>query len=67
MRPVVDELETEGLVRRVAVADGGARVVVPSGAEVDGRVPAGGVLLSPFENMLWDRAFVERVCSDSGM
>jgi uncharacterized protein YcaQ len=61
MRPVVDELEAGGLVRRVAVADGGAPVVVPAGAEVDGGVPAAGVLLSPFENMLWDRAFVERV------
>jgi uncharacterized protein YcaQ len=61
MRPVVDELEAKGLVRRVAVADGGAPVVVPVGVEVDGRVQAGGVLLSPFENMLWDRAFVERV------
>jgi uncharacterized protein YcaQ len=36
-------------------------VVVPAGAELDGSVPAGGVLLSPFDNMLWDRAFVERV------
>jgi len=36
-------------------------VVVPAAAVVDGRVPAGGVLLSPFENLLWDRAFVERV------
>jgi uncharacterized protein YcaQ len=61
MRPVVDALEAEGLVRRVAVADGGAPVVVPVGVDVDGSVPAGGVLLSPFENMLWDRAFVERV------
>ncbi len=61
MRPAVDELERQGLVRRVRVADGGAPVVVPAGAEVDGKVPGGGVLLSPFENMLWDRAFVERV------
>jgi uncharacterized protein YcaQ len=61
MRPIVDGLAAEGLVRRVAVADGGPPVVVPAGAELDGRVPVGGVLLSPFENMLWDRAFVERV------
>jgi uncharacterized protein YcaQ len=61
MRPIVDELEARGLVRRVAVADGGAPVVVPADAELDGSVPAGGVLLSPFENMLWDRPFVERV------
>jgi uncharacterized protein YcaQ len=48
-------------VRRVAVADGGPPVVVPADAALDGRVPAGGVLLCPFENMLWDRAFVQRV------
>ena len=61
MRPVVDELTGAGLVRRVAVADGGAPVVVPAGAELDGNAPSGGVLLSPFDNLLWDRAFVERV------
>ena len=61
MRPVVDSLVEAGLVRRVAVSDGGAPVVVPASAVVDGRVPAAGVLLAPFENLLWDRAFVERV------
>jgi uncharacterized protein YcaQ len=61
MRPVVDRLEQDGLVRRVAVADGGAPVVVPAEAEVDGGVPKAGVLLSPFDNLLWDRAFLERI------
>jgi uncharacterized protein YcaQ len=61
MRPVVDSLVEAGLVRRVAVTDGGAPVVVPAKAVVDGRVSAGGVLLCPFDNLLWDRAFVERV------
>jgi uncharacterized protein len=61
MRPVVDELVGAGLVRRVAVADSGPPVVVPAGAELDGSAPAGGVLLCPFDNLLWDRAFVERV------
>jgi uncharacterized protein len=60
MRPVVDELAAEGLVRRVAVGDGGAPVVVPENAELDGGA-AGGVLLCPFDNLLWDRAFVERI------
>ncbi len=60
MRPVVDALEAEGLVRRVAVADAGPPVVVPADAVLDGAtVP--GVLLCPFDNLLWDRAFVERV------
>ncbi len=61
MRPVVDGLEREGLVRRVAVDDGGAPVVVPAAAGLDGPAPQGGVLLCPFDNMLWDRPFVERV------
>jgi uncharacterized protein len=61
MRPIVDRLERDGLVRRVAVADGGAPVVVPAGAAVDGSVSRAGVLLCPFDNFLWDRAFLERV------
>jgi hypothetical protein len=60
VRPAVDALVQQGLVRRVAVEDGGAPVVVPAGAELDG-APTGGVLLSPFDNLLWDRAFVERL------
>ena len=60
MRPVVDSLVAEGLVRRVAVADGGAPVVVPANAELDGRA-TGGVLVCPFDNLLWDRTFLERV------
>ena len=43
MRPVVDSLVGDGLVRRVAVDDGGAPVVVPVDAVVDG-APMGGVL-----------------------
>jgi len=61
MRPVVDELVADGRVRRVAVADGGASVVVAADAELDAALPAAGVFLAPFENLLWDRAFVERV------
>jgi uncharacterized protein YcaQ len=60
MRPVVDALAEAGFVRRVAVADGGAPVVVPAEAEIDGP-PTPPVLLCPFDNLLWDRAFVERV------
>jgi hypothetical protein len=60
MRPVVDSLAAEGLVRRVDVEDGKAPVVVPAGAIVDG-APTGGVLVCPFDNLVWDRPFVERV------
>ena len=61
VRPHVDALEQEGLVRRVAVEDGGPPVVMPADAELDGFVPNGGVLLSPFDNLVWDRDFLERV------
>lgn len=60
MQPIVDSLVAEGLVRRVAVDDGGTPVVVPADAVVDG-APTGGVLLCPFDNLVWDRAFLERV------
>jgi uncharacterized protein YcaQ len=61
IRPHVDRLVADGLVRRVAVDDGGPPVVVPAAAELDGAAPGGGVLLCPFDNLLWDRPFVERV------
>lgn len=61
MRPVVDALVAEGLVRRVAVEDGGPPVVVGADAEVDAAPLRGGVLVCPFDNLLWDKAFVERV------
>ena len=59
IRPHVDRLVADGLVRRVEVEDGGAPVVVAA-ADFDGAAP-GGRLLSPFDNLLWDRPFVERV------
>jgi uncharacterized protein len=61
IRPIVDGLVEDALVRRVAVDDGESPVVVAAGVEVDGRVSRGGVLLSPFDSLLWDRPFVERV------
>jgi uncharacterized protein len=60
IHPVVDGLVEEGLVRRLAVDDGGAPVVVPAEAVVDG-APSGGVLLCPFDNLVWDRAFLQRI------
>ncbi len=60
MRPVVDDLVADDLVRRVAVDDGGAPVVVPAGVEIDGS-PSGGVLVCPFDNLVWDRPFLERL------
>jgi uncharacterized protein len=59
-RQHVDALLREGEIRRVPVDDGGPDVLVPGDAELDG-APSGAVLLSPFENLLWDRAFTERL------
>src|SRR5439155_9573928 len=54
------KLVREGLLRQVALDDGGPPVVVPADAELDG-APSGPVLLCPFDNLLWDRPFVRRL------
>jgi uncharacterized protein YcaQ len=60
VRPHADALVTEGKLRRVDVEDGKAPVLVPADLEPGGSVPP-AVLLSPFDNLVWDRAFLERV------
>ena len=61
IRPYVDELVAEGTLRREDVDDGGPPVLLQSGAEPEAARPGGSVLLSPFDNLLWDRPFAERV------
>ncbi len=61
VRPHVDALVSSGLLRRFAVEDGGPPVVVAPDVELDVEVPRAAVLLSPFDNLVWDRAFLERV------
>jgi uncharacterized protein YcaQ len=61
IRAVVDGLAGEGLVERLQVEDGGAPVVVPRDARLDRAAPTASVLLSPFDNLLWDRPFARRV------
>jgi uncharacterized protein YcaQ len=61
MKPYVDELVGEGLVRRMDVEDGGPPVVVAADADLDPGAVTGGVLVSPFDSLLWDKPFVERV------
>jgi len=51
----------DGVLERVAVADGGAPVILPAGAALDPAAPSAAVLLSPFDNLLWDRPFARRV------
>jgi uncharacterized protein len=61
IRPYVDAAVAAGDVRRAQVADGGAPVLVAADADLESAAPAGAVLLSPFDNLLWDRQFAERV------
>jgi len=61
IRPALDGLVADGLLERLAVDDGGAPVLVPAGADLEPAAPRGAVLLSPFDNLLWDRPFAVRV------
>jgi uncharacterized protein len=60
IRPVVDSLVADGLVSRLEVDDGGAPVLVAGATELDRPAPRTAVLLSPFDNLLWDRSFARR-------
>jgi uncharacterized protein len=61
VRPHVDALVAEGVLRRLAVDDGGPPVLVPDGLPLGETVSRGATLLSPFDNLLWDRPFVDRL------
>jgi len=60
IRDAVASLVAEGALERLAVEDGGAPVLVPTATELDRPRPSAAVLLSPFENLLWDRPFALR-------
>jgi uncharacterized protein YcaQ len=61
IRPHADVLVADGILERVRVDDGKADVLVVAGADLDPPRPAAAVLLSPFDNLLWDRPFAQRV------
>jgi uncharacterized protein YcaQ len=61
LRPHLDALAREGALRALRVEDGGLPVYVPGDTGLDGAAPAPPTLLSPFDNLLWDRAFAERL------
>ena len=63
IRPTVDGLVGDGSLERVRVEDDGAGVLVPAGADLDPPRPTASALLSPFDNLLWDRTFARRVLS----
>jgi hypothetical protein len=61
IKPHVDALVDEGVLERVRVEDGGADVLVPADADLDPPRPTAAALLSPFDNLLWDRKFAQRI------
>ena len=61
VRDAIESGLADGLVERFAVEDGGRPVLVPAGTETDRPAPSAAVLLSPFDNLLWDRPFARRV------
>lgn len=62
LAPHLDALRRAGALRVLAVEDGGPPVWVPGDADARAAPPStAAVLLSPFENLLWDRAFTRRV------
>jgi uncharacterized protein YcaQ len=53
-------LVDDGLLREVRAADGGAPFYVDTDTELGGD-PAPPVLVSPFDNLVWDRPLLERL------
>lgn len=61
IRPHVEALVHRGALERLHVEDGSAHVLVLPGTDLDPPRPTASVLLSPFDNLLWDRVFASRV------
>jgi uncharacterized protein YcaQ len=61
IRPAVDVLVRDGVLGRLRVEDDEADVLVPLDTDLEPSRPSAAVLLSPFDNLLWDRRFARRV------
>ena len=60
VRPHVQALEAEGPLRRLRVDDGGPTCSCPATPRCSSRCRPAATLLSPFDNLLWDRPFARR-------
>jgi hypothetical protein len=61
IRPHVDALVREGVLERVRVDDDGPDALVQAGADLDPPRPTAAALLSPFDNLFWDRKLAQRI------
>ena len=61
MRPHVEALVSEGSLLRLAVDDGGPPVLVPREPSSAEPRPPRPRCSRPFDNLLWDRPFAERL------
>ncbi len=62
IEPILRELCADGLLEQWEVEDGGPPVYIAADSDPrESPEGKGAVFLSPFENMLWDRAFNKRV------
>jgi uncharacterized protein YcaQ len=61
IKPAVDGLVREGVLERLRVEDGETDVLVLAGTDLDPPRPTVSALLSPFDNLLWDRPFARRI------
>ena len=59
-RPAVDRLLTEGRLEQIGVEDDGPDVLVLPGTDLEPAAPTAAALISPFDNLLWDRPFARR-------
>jgi uncharacterized protein YcaQ len=60
LQPHLDALVADGRLEALEPDDGGTPFYVLPGTELDGD-PAPPVLVSPFDNLLWDRRLLERL------
>jgi uncharacterized protein len=58
--PALAGLVESGELQELSVDDGGASVYVARGTDLAPAAPTAAVLLSPFDNLLWDRPFARR-------